>query len=587
MREADFLEALVCGFLVALSAALFVEYFGIADFGPQMFGIFIGGLALINFGILFLIAWPFRFSGVFVFFVIIMILGYAAYGPYASYLRGPMKQISESLSDMPEMAEKQMHCLMLIFTNPMAYQKECVLVKPRKLSEEKPENFGLEITNFEIQPPKKEIYAGMPLQIWMTLENKGDYDATNVLINSDGGEYEVCENLKVLNASAHGHYSDRIKKGTNHYFSLRGKINDPWDEKVKCTYAKNKMVIGGTIKTTYSYDYKTESYLEIEAIRNTNETTPNFRVESAKVKAAPANILMYTFVPFIWEGAEGSFREGIISVSLKNERKRGKIIFRGKYVHDSKLLAKDMISTALKETYCNLVCETPACIAECVYSFMEEKNRKYDHCAIVDSNGKELDKLKDLNENECENTKIWVNSSIDGTYTGCFVYRKIDAKSQEKCKEKGGKWDNTENVCVKLDKIEDIVSEDLCKSLKTEIFYRVYGKYERSNYDQITVYVVGEEAKNYINLSCDKNAQNIVMCTNYGEDKVKLTWLNDDLDLNSGDVKLVYSGIKISLAKWPNKNRLKLNFGIKANATYRVEMERTDRLQIDNPHYTD
>jgi len=124
------------------------------------------------------------------------------------------------------------------------------------------------------------------------------------------------------------------------------------------------------------------------------------------------------------------------------------------------------------------------------------------------------------------------------------------AKSQEKCKEKGGKWDNTENVCVKLDKIEDIVSEDLCKSLKTEIFYRVYGKYERSNYDQITVYVVGEEAKNYINLSCDKNAQNIVMCTNYGEDKVKLTWLNDDLDLNSGDVKLVYSGIKISLDFW-------------------------------------
>jgi len=123
--------------------------------------------------------------------------------------------------------------------------------------------------------------------------------------------------------------------------------------------------------------------------------------------------------------------------------------------------------------------------------------------------------------------------------------------------------------------------------LKTEIFYRMYGKYERSNYDQITVYVVGEEAKNYINLSCDKNAQNIVMCTNYGNDKVKLTWLNNDLDLNSGDVKLVYSGVKISLAGWPNKNRLKLNFGIKANATYRVEIERTDRLQIDNPHYTD
>ena len=588
MREADFLEALVCGFLVALSAALFVEYFGIADFGPQMFGIFIGGLALINFAILFLIAWPFRFSGVFVFFVIIMILGYAAYGPYASYLRGPMSQISESLSDMPEMAEKQMHCLMLIFTNPMAYQRECVFTKPRKLSEEKPEDFGLEITNFEIQPPEKEIYAGMPLQIWMTLENKGDYDATNVLINTDGGEYEVCENLKVLNASTHGHYSDRIKKGTNHYFSLTGRINDPWDEKVKCTYAKNKMVIGGTIKTTYSYNYKTESYLEIEAIRNTNETTPNFKVESAKVKAAPANILMYTFIPFIWEGAEGGFREGIIPVSLKNERKRGKIIFRGKYVHDNKLLAKDMISTGLKETYCNLVCETPACIAECVYSFMEEKNRrKYDHCAIVDSNGKEVDRLKDLNENECENTKIWANSSINGTYTGCFVYRKIDAKSQETCKEKGGKWDNTENVCVKLDKIEDIASEDLCKSLKTEIFYRVYGKYERSNYDQITVYVVGEEAKNYINLSCDKNAQNIVMCTNYGNDKVKLTWLNDDVDLNSGDVKLVYSGVKISLAGWPNKNRLKLNFGIKANATYRVEIERTNRLQIDNPHYTD
>ncbi|RLJ02783.1 MAG: hypothetical protein DRP10_00185 [Candidatus Aenigmatarchaeota archaeon] len=524
MREADFLEALVCGFLVALTAALFVEYFGIADFGPQMFGIFIGGLALINFAILFLIAWPFRFSGMFVFFVIVMVLGYAAYGPYATYLRGPMSQISESLSGMPEMAEKQIHCLVLIFTNPMAYQRECVLTEQPPAPEEKPENFGLEITEFQMQP-RTEIYAGMPIQIWMTLENKGDYDAKNVEINTSGGKYEVCENLEVLNIkSINGDHSDKIRKETNHYFSLTGRINDPWDEKVKCTYAKNKMVIGGTIKTTYSYDYETESYLDIEVIKNVNETIPKFRVESAKEKAAPANILMYTFLPLIWEGAGEGFREGIIPISLKNERRKGTIVFRGKYEYKWFEGTLESIKNEMQDW-------TPL------------GDYKYQYCVNKTNTSQKLDK--------CE-------------------------------KEEEGK-----NITININ------NESACVECGGEPIYRRKGKRERNGteYDKIIIKPIGDVG-NYIELSCNKKLSeegkiSSCSCVN-NVCEIKYAGEKNDLKIKPGDDELLYTGLTLSLKKglW-KKEDPKLTFGIKAHATYRVEMEKSESLQIKNPHYTD
>jgi len=583
MREADFLEALVCGFLVALTAALFVEYFGIADFGPQMFGIFIGGLALINFAILFLIAWPFRFSGMFVFFVIVMVLGYAAYGPYATYLRGPMSQISESLSGMPEMAEKQIHCLVLIFTNPPAYQRECVLTEQQPAPEEKPENFGLEITEFQMQP-RTEIYAGMPIQIWMTLENKGDYDAKNVEINTSGGKYEVCENLEVLNIkSINGDHSDKIRKETNHYFSLTGRINDPWDEKVKCTYAKNKMVIGGTIKTTYSYDYETESYLDIEVIKNVNETIPKFREESAKEKSAPANILMYTFLPLIWEGAGEGFREGIIPISLKNERRKGTIVFRGKYEFKTFSII-DFVNVIAPPVW--LVKKGIEKTDDLINEGWNWKNERYDMC-VVSTTGKEI---KDVKEDIC--VKLKGSPKLDnGNYTGiCKMETEIKLEENESCKDKGGKL--SENRCIVSKEIEISNKED-CENAKGEPIYKIRAKRIRKEgeYDKITIKPVGDVG-NYIELSCNKKLSeegkiSSCSCVN-NVCEIKYAGEKNDLKIKPDDDELLYTGLTLSLKKglW-KKEDPKLTFGIKAHATYRVEMEKSESLQIKNPHYTD
>ncbi len=522
MGKADFLEALICGFLVALTAALFVEYFGVADIG-KFIGVFAVGLMIVDFGILLLIAWPFRFSGVLVFFVITMILGYAAYGPYATYLRGPMGNIGESLSELPEMAEKQMHCLMLIFTNPMAYQQECVIRDQPLAPGEKPEDYGLEITNFETNfglQQKGEIYAGMPIQIWMTLENKGSYDATNVSIKTTGGKYDVCENLDVLNITGiTGNYSDNIRKETDHYFSLTGSVNDPWTE--ECTYAKNKMLIGGTIKTTYSYDYQTESYLEIEAIKNINESKSKFKVNSAKEKAAPANTLMYTFVPLIWKGAGAGFKEGIIPISFKNERRGGKVTFRGKYEYN-------WFTGTLKSIEEELVGWTPL------------GDYKYQYCVNKTNISQKLD--------ECEK---------DGEEKNIII--------------------NNESTCVE------------CKG---EPIYRKYGKKDRSEteYDKIAIKPVGD-VRDYIKLSCNKKSSEegkIGSCTcanNLCE--IKYVGEKSDLEIKPNNEELLYGGLTVSLTGWPDEDTLDLNFGIKADATYRVEMEKKDNLKIKTPHYTD
>ena len=513
------MKAVLCGFLIAFNTVLFLNYF--TDWQG------IVGMIVIDIAFVFLIGYPFEESQpmpVIALTVFLLILGYAAYGPYATYLRGPMSQISESLSDMPEMAKKQMHCLMLIFTNPMAYQRECVLTEQKKLPEEKPEDFGLEITNFEIQPPEKEIYAGMPMQIWMTLENKGDYDAKNVEINTSGGKYEVCENLEVLNIkSINGNYSDKIRKETNHYFSLTGRINDPWDEKVNCTYAKNKMIIGGTIKTTYSYDYETESYLDMEVIKNVNETIPKFRVESAKEKAAPANILMYTFLPLIWKGAGEGFRECIIPISLKNERRKGTIVFRGKYEYKWFEGALESIKNEIRDW-------TPL------------GDYEYQYCVNKTNTSQEL--------NKCE-------------------------------KEEEGK-----NITININ------NESSCVECGGEPIYRIRGKRDRNEieYDKIIIKPVGDVGK-YIRLSCNKKLSDedkisSCICVN-NICEIKYAGEKNDLKIEPGDKELLYTGLTLSLEKvpWPKKD-LKFTFGIKSHATYMVEMEKSENLQIKNPHYT-
>ena len=147
------MKSALCGFLIAFNTVLFMNYFlDIAVYGNN----WIVYLA-INAALILLVAYPFKEGGVIIITIIFLIFGYALYGPYAEYLAGPVEGIKESMSGMPELAEKQMHCMMLIFTNPMAYQQECGPDQDKGI-EEDPEDFGLEITDFEVQP-NLEVYA--------------------------------------------------------------------------------------------------------------------------------------------------------------------------------------------------------------------------------------------------------------------------------------------------------------------------------------------------------------------------------------------------------------------------------------------
>ena len=575
-KQGSLIRAVLCGFLIAFNVVLFMNYFLDVNVWPASIVWFIA----IDLGFVFIIAYPFDVNGVIALTIFLLILGYAAYGPYATYLRGPMGDIKESLSDLPGMAEKQIHCLSLIFTNHMAYQQECVISKQPKGPEEEPEDYGIEIMDFEMQPDT-EIYGGMPMQIWMTLENMGSYDANNVLIKSDAGEYDECD-LEILNideGGINGNYSEKIRKETNHYYSVRGKINDPWKE--DCTYAKNKMVIGGNIKTTYSYDYQTESYLEIEAIKNVNESEPEFRVESAKEKAAPANILMYTFVPLIFEGAGEGYKEALIPISFQNERRRGKIIFRGKYVKDNVLLAKGVIGAT---GYCTIVClGNPACLSECTASYMQDKI-EYNHCEVVSDKENEADTftLGSFNEEECNEAKIKALTNEKEEYIGCEIYVEIETNDETDCTKKGGSW--KEDICKKIEKI-DVESKELCERLNTKIIYKVFGNYKRSNYDKITIYLVGDIGE-YVNLECGEDSEDEIVICNPGTDKLELIWVNNELDLKPNEKKFVYSGVKVKLTNKFPSDAINFNFGIKADTTYRVEMETTDNLQIKNRDYT-
>lgn len=654
MREEDFIEALLCGFLIALTSALIVEYFGVADVG--MFMGLAAGLIVINVILLLLVGWPFRLGGVVAIFVVTLILGYAAYGPYATYIREPMREMGESMKEFPILMEKQLHCLALIFTNPMAYQQECVLTDQEKVPEPGPsDDVGLEIVQFEVQP-EGEIYAGMPFQIWMTLDNMGDYDAENLIIITDGGEYEQCilEVLNISQDSIDGGVEDKLLPRRDHYYGVRGTINDPWE--TSCTYAKNKMIIGGVISTDYYYDYQTESYLEIEVIKNVDEVKPKFQVNSAKEKAAPANVLMYTFSPLIWENVGESFRQGIIPLSFKNERIGGSISFRGEYISNSVVLPESEINTL---GWCEATCSEKMkgdafCETDCISSFEEEK-KTYHHCAVM-LNGKEIYVLEGLKEDECKNTEIknlgsdasknWclaettIETSSGGGaetsseaapycngFSGSYTYQNslfgevtVDCSTckfislegtcdcgpvgttgvesefiskqvlSEKCEYSAPETsEESDSKETETDRKTFEVGEGIpCDALTTESAYRVYGKYARDRYDTIKIYIVGDDVAGKVNLGCgDSSKDDLVKCTG-GGNSVELSWINNDVSLGPGETKFIYSGVTVSLGSgsWPNADGIDFNFGIKSDATYRVEMSSSESLRINNPHYT-
>ncbi len=582
------MKSALCGFLIAFNTVLFMNYF----LDINIYGGSLLWFGLIDAALILLVAYPFREGGVIAITIIFLVFGYALYGPYAEYLAGPVSGIKESMSDMPELAEKQMHCMMLIFTNPMAYQQECG-PDQEKVIEEDPEDFGLEIVDFEVLPDI-EIYAKMPIQIRTVLENMGDYPAINVMISSVGEKFRNCE-VEVLNISkVSGESIDNLRLGQTHHYNMMGKVNDPWKGDGECIYAQNKMGLDGTIETTCSYDYQTESYLELEAVRNMNEVK-KFEVVSAREKAAPANVLMFTFIPLIWklieDGEEGSvegYREAIIPISFQNERQKDKIGLRGENLYYTVYMDNDHEASV----WCNEVCSEvnePECMTDCLASYSKEDSKPH-HCEEYATG--EL--LKGVPIDTCGSYR-GAPSYNSEEYVSCTMREEIAASGEDDCKNKTGtaitNQDGSYWFCAnsKDKKISIKFSEELdCKLARGVVIYEVEGNYKRGSGDKITLSIVGEQAKEFVELRCDDSIEvsedDVVRCDEV-DGEINLVWLNNDLELKKGEKRFVYSGVIISLNDWPEEST-KMNFGVKSHATYRVTITKTNTFKVNNPYYT-
>ena len=586
MREHSFLEAIFTGLLVALSAVLFVEYFGVSELWnvpliSDLIHISLG-LAIIDLIILFFIGTPGKAYGTTIFVVILLIIGYAAYGPYASYLRGPMRSIGEGIATIPELGQRQLYCLSLLFTNPMAYATECgTAVEQPKAPEEKPEDLGLELTNFEF--PYTEIYAGSPLEITAILENKGDYSAIDVTIDVDSSEYEEC-GIDVFNITEkNGYYAEKINPEEIHYFSAIATVNDPWES--DCKYAKNKAVIGGTMKLSYSYKYRTESYLDMDVVREYQGE--KIEVRSAKEKAAPGNVLMLTTTPLIWNWSSG-FRQRTIKVKFKNERLDGEIIFRGEAITGTVYLEEDKLSDIAKY-WCEEICKDIGEVgcregdtSECEKSF-GEINRTKAYCLV---------KPIEVRIDNLDCSKIIIGYSKENECLAGIPLKDIDNETE--CLENGTPIYNSKGKykdCLNKSTVVDLEAEN-CTDLSITQVYKVEGNYTRKDPDSIRIYLVGEQAKKYVNLVCGTQRESDLMrCKPVNDNEIVLTWKEGDQKLQKGETKLIYSGLIVNLTqgKWPQEFEEvdKFSFVIKADATYRTRITETRNLQIYNPHFTD
>ncbi|MCK4428899.1 MAG: hypothetical protein KAU95_00880 [Candidatus Aenigmarchaeota archaeon] len=514
----NLMNAVLCGFLVAFNVVLFLNYF--TDI--YLTGGSLAWYVIVDLGLIFLVAYPFRMEGMIATTIFLLVLGYAAYGPYAEYLSEPISGIKEGLVELPKLAEHKMHCFSLALTNPMAYQTECVLPDQRKGEEEKPENQGLEINSFGM--PTREIYPGMPLQMNLVLENYGDYPAENVEIKTTTGEYDKCGDLPILRDIKPENGTEKLNKSIPmetrwpHY--VKGWVEDPWEG--NCTYAKNKMVIGGDIKTIYSYEYKTESHLEnINIIKNVAETRTDFQVESAKEKAAPATILMYTFVPLIWE-KEGGFSETTVPISLSNKRKRGKVIFKGQYKYDWLTATEDNATEWNKE-----------------WTLVSEKS--YKHCVNSTNTTKKLSTCKKEVEGE--------------TVT-------IKTDTEEKCLECGGvgvyRWQGKKTGNSTYDKIT----------------IKPIG--EAANYITLSCDGKPSDEGKVVACSCSGNICELIYVGGWGNLEIK----SNKQELLYSGLTITLDG-----GEWPKPDAVKMSFMLYADATYTFESSNNKHIQIKNPHY--
>ncbi len=390
MTAENFLSGLIAGILIALTAAIFIQYFGVSAWDPLL------AFAIINIAFLIFVGIPFKLSGTTVFTIAILFLGYLAYGPYSGYLQPIFYKAGKTFNQIPANVEKTVHCLTLLFTNPMAYTKECVTTKPRTAPKEKPEYANaLEATKFQIIP--KKLYPGSAVSVAMQLENKGDFDAKNVSVRLYSGKYTRCD-LNVLDLTKTEEFNlGTLKKGSVKFISNEGFVNNPWGEdlkgkivkydelncstkkaynvsiklenifvgyenytecslkcsnttpseiscldwkctntsvewdctkKMKCDYVKHKLTTTGTVGFEVEYRYKTESFTPIKLIKEIN-----FQKEESALGEVETSYVKSAPAAIILTTRKALVKESLgldratVTVSLKNRKGNSKIIF--------------------------------------------------------------------------------------------------------------------------------------------------------------------------------------------------------------------------------------------------------------------
>jgi len=542
--------AVICGLIIACMTLLFLHYFH--DWNGLV------GMVIVDLVLILVVAYPARrpMMAVGILALLVLPAAYLDYGPYAAYIVGPIEKITGdgSIAAIPKMAEKNFHCVVILMTNPMAYEQECVLSEQQKAPEEAATISGIEITRYTSMP-EKEIYPYGSLELYITFENEGDYVARNFTVvtnTSSGATYRVCQESIFKDLITNGRkYEPAVKKGQTLEYRIVGKVADPWiQEDERCTYAINKKLIDASIKTNFTYDYGTESSLTFEIARSLN-LTDHRDVVSALEKSAPMTILMHTFSPISW--SEKDFSNRTMYIRLKHDYDEGIMTFRGKYEFRDVVRIGSVIYETLEDYQKNLPVSKE-------WEWVGQIET-YDYCV-----------------NKTDTSQIFT-----------------DARTAEDCIKKY-------MVCVdKTDVSQTIsaVNASDCEAKDGQPVYRegepVYkarAKKTRNDgdFDELIVWPIDSGTSEYINLSCGGNMSEETdsggcICEN-NLCKIRYVGGQGDLKLSKGDDKLLYTNLMVEVTGFPEDsiaNTIKVS--LHANATYNVAYERKITLNVLNPHY--
>ncbi len=640
LYERSTLAAFVCGTLISFVAVLFWSYFHDWRFFtalPFMSEALIG-MIIVNLAIVFVLAYPARHPSrnIIIMCLIMLPIGYLNYGPYAAMIVGPLEDITGiGFGNLAGQAEESLHCVMILFTNPMAFNTECQLGK-QKAPEEKKIPVGVEITRYELYP-EGDIYPHQALSIITELENQGDYIAKNVTMvtetSSVDAEYRVCgqEVFSTLISSGTREFND-MRPGEIVYYEPIGVVSDPWKSK-NCTYAVNKQKIDAKMSTKYSYNYATESSLPLTIVRSLNETHEKV-LESGRVKSAPVSIIMYYSAPF--SRKEKALSTKPIYIHMMHEYGSGEITFRGvnktvttyfaggkEYGSLDEVMAAAIGGEISSEKQGSSDKEEPGSEGEEKGeedSVSEESAECNSYCGAAGyGKGLCVNTCTGISLGEgggmgCPNEDLkfcCCEAPASSPPTGNLLLAQGDAEPSdsgdaegEAKKESEGKY----STCLDKDRPsrEIKLTEKSCLDAGHIPVYKKEENVERGegNYDIIYVYPIGEENSKNIGIYCseadssnrDAGVQGKWACACQGEKEKRvcnLTYIGSNGEIKLSPKKrtpLLYT-LWIDVTGFPEEEEdgvsrvSSITLNLHANATYTVQLPLSKPIFVVNPHY--